>query len=162
MNLVLDLLIAVVAVGLVALAVTSQGTERATAVGLSLNVIILANTTLLRLVEAWASLEVSLGAIARLRSVVTETPQEENTGEQRLSPPVNWPISGSIVLRDLEASYRQVQVRGGTVALSVNEILVRQNLHSRISALKLMPDRSFSYAVELGGMTAMSFLHEPS
>lgn len=105
LNLVLDLLIAVVAVGLVALAVTSRGTERATAIGLSLNMIILANTTLLRLVESWTSLEVSLGAIARLRSVVTETPQEENTGEQKLTAPTNWPVAGSIVVHGLEASY---------------------------------------------------------
>ena len=106
LNLVLDLLIAVVAVGLVALAVTSRGTERATAIGLSLNMIILANTTLLRLVESWTSLEVSLGAIARLRSVVTETPREENTGEQKLTAPTNWPVAGSIVVHGLEASYR--------------------------------------------------------
>ncbi|KAE8423949.1 P-loop containing nucleoside triphosphate hydrolase protein [Aspergillus pseudocaelatus] len=120
LNLVLDLLIAVLAMGLVSLAVTSQGTERATAVGLSLNIIILANTTLLRLVEAWTSLEVSLGAIARLRSVVTETPQEENTGEQKLSPPVNWPVSGSIVVRDLEASYRLPKPALENICLKVN------------------------------------------
>ncbi|KAE8142964.1 P-loop containing nucleoside triphosphate hydrolase protein [Aspergillus pseudotamarii] len=118
LNLVLDLLIAVVALGLVALAVTSQGTERATAVGLSLNMIILANSTLLRLVEAWTSLEVSLGAIARLRSVVTETPQEENTGEQNLSPPVNWPVSGGIVVRDLEASPPKLALEN--ISLKVN------------------------------------------
>ncbi|KAE8345516.1 hypothetical protein BDV24DRAFT_178254 [Aspergillus arachidicola] len=121
LNLVLDLVIAFVAVGLVALAVASRGTETSTAVGLSLNMIILANTTLLRLVESWTSLEVSLGAIARLRSVVTETPREESTGEQKLSPPANWPVSGSIVVHGLEASYSPPK-------------LALQNIHLEVKA----------------------------
>ncbi|KNG91202.1 ATP-binding cassette transporter [Aspergillus nomiae NRRL 13137] len=120
LNLVLDLLIAVVAVGLVALAVTSRGTERATAVGLSLNMIILANTTLLRLVESWTSLEVSLGAIARLRSVVTETPEEENASDHKLSLPLNWPVSGSIVARGLEAAYSPPKLALENIHLEVN------------------------------------------
>ncbi|KAB8259252.1 P-loop containing nucleoside triphosphate hydrolase protein [Aspergillus pseudonomiae] len=120
LNLVLDLLIALVAVGLVALAVTSRGAERATAVGLSLNMIILANTTLLRLVESWTSLEVSLGAIARLRSAVTETPQEENTSDQKWYSPVDWPISGSIIARGLEASYSPPKLALENIHLEIN------------------------------------------
>jgi ABC-type multidrug transport system fused ATPase/permease subunit len=106
-------LIAAVAVGLVALSVTFQGTNGAASVGVSLNMIILANTTLLRLVENWTTLEVSLGAIARLRSVVAETPQEENNHEQNWVPPTNWPVSGDIVVQNVEASYRQVYINEG-------------------------------------------------
>ncbi|KAE8377973.1 P-loop containing nucleoside triphosphate hydrolase protein [Aspergillus bertholletiae] len=93
---------------------------RATAVGLSLNIIILANTTLLRLVQSWTSLEVSLGAIARVRSVVTETPQEETIGEQERSPPTNGPTSGSLVVRGLEGSYSHAKLALRNIDLNVN------------------------------------------
>ncbi|KAE8154272.1 putative ABC transporter [Aspergillus avenaceus] len=105
LNLVLDLLIAGIAVGLVAVSVTFQGTKSAAAIGVSLNMIILANTTLLRLVQTFTNLEVSLGAIARLRSVITLTPQEEGSTHDQCRSLAHWPDSGAISIQDLEVAY---------------------------------------------------------
>jgi len=77
LNVVLDLLIAGVAVGVISVALAFRGTMTGGQVGVALNMVLLANTTLLRLVESYASLEISLGAIARLRDAIQEAPQED-------------------------------------------------------------------------------------
>ncbi|KAK3354626.1 hypothetical protein B0H65DRAFT_437958 [Neurospora tetraspora] len=76
LNVVLDLLVAGVAVGTILLAVSLKGTVTGGQVGVALSVIIVANATLLSLVHSWTNLEVSLGAISRLKSVEEDTPQE--------------------------------------------------------------------------------------
>lgn len=105
LNVVLDLLIAGVAATVICLAVYYNGTTTGAQVGVALNLILVANTTLLRLVESWTSLEISLGAIARLKAVATETPKEDKLWEN-LIPPANWPSSGTVELRNISASYK--------------------------------------------------------
>ncbi|KAK1782721.1 ABC transporter type 1, transmembrane domain-containing protein [Copromyces sp. CBS 386.78] len=65
LNVVLDLLIAGVAVGTIFLAVSLKSTMTGGQVGVALSVIIAANATLLSLVQSWTNLEISLGAISR-------------------------------------------------------------------------------------------------
>lgn len=108
LNVVLDLMIAGVAVIVIALTVVLRDTTSGAQVGVALNMILVANTTLLRLVERWTTLEISLGAIARLKSVVNETPQEEKLSET-LSPSENWPQSGSIEMENVTVSYRYTE-----------------------------------------------------
>ncbi|KAJ5797179.1 uncharacterized protein N7518_005719 [Penicillium psychrosexuale] len=62
--------------------------------GIALNMIIAANTTLLRLVENWTTLETSLGAVSRLRSVDHGTLSEDE-GWDCLEPSPEWPIHRS-------------------------------------------------------------------
>ncbi|PLB52013.1 P-loop containing nucleoside triphosphate hydrolase protein [Aspergillus steynii IBT 23096] len=77
---------------IMALRNTATGAE----VGVALNMIIAANTTLLRLVEGWTSLETSLGAVARLRSVDLNTPPEgEDIGNHNLSSSVTSPSTSN-------------------------------------------------------------------
>lgn len=109
LNIVLDLLIACIAVVVIALAVTLKGTTSGAQIGVALNLIILANTTLLRLVESWTTLEISLGAVARLKSAVEETPQEEQPGED-LIPPPDWPSAGALELKNVTVSYKYVYI----------------------------------------------------
>ncbi|OAA63744.1 ABC transporter, transmembrane domain, type 1 [Niveomyces insectorum RCEF 264] len=139
LNVVLDMVVACLAVGIVWLAVaatngaailplptTSAGTITGGQVGVALNIILVTNTTLLRLVQAWTNLEISLGAVARLREAVEETPQEENRSEVqrqhrerwrygnienagRLAGneiPNNWPEAGDVKFSNVTASYR--------------------------------------------------------
>lgn len=115
LNVVLDLLIAGIAVGTIWLAVVFRGSTTGGQVGVALNVILVTNSTLLKLVESWTNLEISLGAVARLKEVDTTTPSEEEQRPQRegaqrhddddefLTP--DWPSTGAIGFKDVNASY---------------------------------------------------------
>ncbi|KAL7898266.1 multidrug resistance-associated protein [Trichoderma sp. SZMC 28014] len=104
LSLVLNLIVSGIAIGLIALAVKWRGTTTGGDIGAALNLIMVANTTLVRLVEYWASLEVSLGAIARLRNVELHTPQED-LPEEDLVTYGGWPTKGEVHIADLDAGY---------------------------------------------------------
>ena len=104
LKLVLELLVSFVAVAIIAIAVNWRGSTSQADIGLSLNLILVANTTLIRLVESWASLEVSLGAIARLKDAVTNTPQEDRPWEDNV-PDHAWPTRGKLHMAQLSAGY---------------------------------------------------------
>ena len=63
LNIVLDLMIAAIATGLITLAVVMKGTTTSGQIGMALNIVLVVNTTLLSLVESWTNLEISLGAM---------------------------------------------------------------------------------------------------
>ena len=105
LNVVLDLLIAGVAVFLIASAVRFRNTVTGADMGIALNMIIAANTTLLRLVENWTTLETSLGAVSRLRLVDHGTLSEDEVLDC-LEPSPEWPSIGSVKIKDLSAGYR--------------------------------------------------------
>ncbi|KAF3061093.1 Multidrug resistance-associated protein 1 [Daldinia childiae] len=106
LRIVLDLLIAGIAVGVIALAVTLRTTTSGGQVGVALNIVLVANTTLLRLVESWTNLEISLGAIARIKTLEEEVPPENQPSETTI-PPETWPSSGSVEIQDLTAAYNE-------------------------------------------------------
>ena len=98
-------MIAGIAVSVIGLAVALRGTTSGASVGVALNLILVANTTLLRLVESWTNLEISLGAIARLKSVVEQTSPEDRLWEN-LTPEECWPTRGDIELENVTVSYK--------------------------------------------------------
>ncbi|RAK95436.1 putative ATP-binding cassette transporter, partial [Aspergillus ibericus CBS 121593] len=104
LKVILDCLIAVVAVVLIGLTVMFKSTTTGADIGLALNLIIVANTTLLRLVQNWTSLETSLGAIARLKSVQECVPSEERG--LTLEPDSRWPV-GDVQIDDVSVSYSE-------------------------------------------------------
>ncbi len=106
---VLDLLVAAIAVGLIWLGVANKNTTTGGEIGVGLNLILVTNTTLLRLVEAWTDLEISLGAVARLREADQDTPKEDQPGEI-LEPAEEWPVSGQVVIANLTAGYRWIHL----------------------------------------------------
>ncbi|CAK7201309.1 hypothetical protein SEUCBS139899_004012 [Sporothrix eucalyptigena] len=139
LNVVLDTLVAGIAVGTVWVAVAgavalsspshpSQPSKiwspSGGQVGVALNIILVTNTTLLRLVQSWTNLEVSLGAVARLREAAQETPQEEvlqkinnddtsaleRADEEAEQMTKDWPSSGRIELTNVTASYKWVSL----------------------------------------------------
>lgn len=112
LGVVLDLLVAAVAVGTIALACLRDGGAASTGgqIGVALNMILVANTTLLRLVKSWTGLEISLGAVARLRDVEQTTPREDEEQldrdvNPRVAPPPGWPSAGAVQLSGVTASY---------------------------------------------------------
>lgn len=56
-------MIAAIATSLTTLAVVMRGTTTSGQIGMALNIVLVANTTLLSLVESWTNLEISLGAM---------------------------------------------------------------------------------------------------
>ncbi|KAM3479993.1 hypothetical protein MY8738_005196 [Beauveria namnaoensis] len=101
---VLELIVNTVAIAIVLLAVMG-GDERGTRIGVALNLVILTNKTLIALVLGFTDLEVSLGAISRLKTVDEMTPQEDLPRETQM-PPKHWPIHGDLVLSNLCTGYR--------------------------------------------------------
>ncbi|KAI1427713.1 putative ABC transporter [Xylaria sp. FL1777] len=118
LNIVLDLLSAAVATSVIAIAVSLRGTVSGAQVGIALNIMLLANTTLLKLVDNWTMLETSLGAIARLKSLETSTPAEGQEG-RGLQPAKNWPCEGRVEFRDITASYQSDSMALRRVSLSI-------------------------------------------
>ncbi|PTB62314.1 hypothetical protein BBK36DRAFT_1172514 [Trichoderma citrinoviride] len=104
LSLILNLIVNGIAIGLIVLAVRWRGTTTGGDIGAALNLILAANATLVRLVESWASLEVSLGAIARLRNVERYTPQEDRP-EEDLVTHAGWPTKGEVQIAHLDAGY---------------------------------------------------------
>lgn len=107
LNIFLDLFTAAVATSVIVAALVFRGHFSGAQVGIALNIMLVANTTLLKLVESLTALETSLGAISRLKTLEETTPVEDNTAEC-LEPPENWPSRGSIEFRNISASYQYV------------------------------------------------------
>jgi ATP-binding cassette, subfamily C (CFTR/MRP), member 1 len=72
-------------------------------IGIALNMILLVNATLLKLIENYTNLEISLGAIARLKETIEETPQEDGPEEDCTTR--GWPSAGAVKVDHLEVSY---------------------------------------------------------
>ncbi|KAJ4251360.1 hypothetical protein NW762_011341 [Fusarium torreyae] len=108
LNIVLDLIIAAMAIILIILAVFLEDSTTAGQVGMSLNIVLIANTTLLGLVTSWTNMEISLGAISRLKSLEADTAVEEQPSTEIILPD-NWPSCGAVEIRDVTVSYENQQ-----------------------------------------------------
>lgn len=105
LNLVLELIISGIAIGLIGIILTRTDATTGGGIGVALNLILAANTTLVRLVESWTGLEISLGAVSRLRAVEAYTPREEQESPKHTPDPA-WPMQGDVRIRNLAIGYR--------------------------------------------------------
>jgi ATP-binding cassette subfamily C (CFTR/MRP) protein 1 len=101
---ILDCVITGFAVILIAFTIFYRSTTAGADLGLALNLIIVANTTLLKLVQSWTSLETSLGAIARLKSIQEHLPTEDSTSHT-LNPGPRWPSIGNLQVNEMSVGY---------------------------------------------------------
>ncbi|KAK0716329.1 ABC transporter [Lasiosphaeris hirsuta] len=104
LTLVLDLLVAAIAVLLAVLVVQLRGTVAAGGVGLALLGVIQFSQHVKLLVTFWTTLETHIGSVARLRSFA-ETTRGEDQPEEKDTPPPGWPAGGGIEFRRLDAGY---------------------------------------------------------
>lgn len=107
LGVVLDLVAASLATAVVGLAVAMRGRVTGAQIGVALNVMLVVNGTLLKLVRAWTTLEISLGAVARLKMLETSVLPEDGEGEDCEVPPC-WPEQGRVEFRGVTAAYRYV------------------------------------------------------
>lgn len=106
--LVVDLLVAALAVLLVALIVRFRHPADAGFVGVALINIMSFNTTLSVVITNWTAIETSLGAVSRIKSFGQTTPSENLPQEsEQVSP--DWPSGGTIHISDPSASYSSDQ-----------------------------------------------------
>lgn len=106
LTLVLNLLVMGILVVLVALAVELRNTSGG-ALGVALNNVSAISATLAYVIQAWTSLETSIGALARLKSFQSETPSEHLPNECH-DPGSTWPSTGMIQFIDVTTQYRWV------------------------------------------------------
>ncbi|KAJ5374337.1 hypothetical protein N7517_006343 [Penicillium concentricum] len=104
LKVILDCIMTGFAVILIAFTISYRNTTAGADLGLALNLIIVANTTLLKLVQSWTALETSLGAIARLKSVQDCLPTEDSAGHT-LDPGLRWPSFGNLQVNDISVGY---------------------------------------------------------
>jgi ATP-binding cassette subfamily C (CFTR/MRP) protein 1 len=104
LGLVLQLLVAVMAVVVVALATSLTGTTSGGRLGVSLSQIVTFNSSLGYLLMFWTMLETCLGAIARLKGFQEGTKSEDKP-EETFIPGDDWPSNGAIEFKNVSASY---------------------------------------------------------
>lgn len=103
-NLVLNLIVAGLAVVLVALIVALTDKTNAGFVGVALVTIMSFNMSLANLIKYWTMLETSMGAIARIRCFVRDVGREsEPAAPLKLEP--CWPQQGRIEISNLTVSH---------------------------------------------------------
>lgn len=94
------------AVTLVAITLKFPSITTQSAIGLALLNLMTFSEFLVLLINSWIKLETSLGAIARLKTFLADTPFEDTLGRGGLKLPSQWPQSGSIEFRNVSARYR--------------------------------------------------------
>ncbi|KAI8286526.1 ABC transporter [Colletotrichum sp. SAR11_57] len=100
--LTMNIIVAVVAVLLVALA--TQLRSDTGNVGAGLVTLITLGGTLTTIVVAYTGLETSLGAIGRLKAFEEETEREDSVGDD-VTPDEAWPMNGRVDIRNVDVSY---------------------------------------------------------
>ena len=106
LQVVLDLLVAGLAVVLVIIVVQLRASISPGLVGLGLLNIMSFNWNLAELIKGWTMLETSLGAISRLKDFVSLTESEVKSHEDHI-PSTCWPREGAVSIQGFSASYSE-------------------------------------------------------
>ncbi|KAF4552927.1 ABC transporter-like protein 4 [Elsinoe fawcettii] len=103
--LVLDLIIAALAVIVVGVAVGLRNNASPGFTGVSLTQIISFTSALKLLIMFWTQLETSIGAVTRIRQFEEQTPSEHLPLEN-FEPPESWPEVGTLEMHAVSAQYK--------------------------------------------------------
>ncbi|KAK1639348.1 P-loop containing nucleoside triphosphate hydrolase protein [Colletotrichum phormii] len=117
LGIVLDLMVAAIATGLITIAVYVRGTTTAGQIGMALNIVLVANATFLSLVTSWTNMEISLGAISRLKTLEADTPKEDQPHEDFTEA---WPSSGAVEFDKVTVSYNSDSVALQDITMKVS------------------------------------------
>ncbi|KAL1869218.1 hypothetical protein Plec18167_007884 [Paecilomyces lecythidis] len=105
LNLVLDLVIAAMAVVLMAIATSLGNQFSAGGMGVALNLVLSLNQILVHAIQSWTQLETSIGAVSRVHSFQKDTPCEATDMES--APAIQeWPTEGKVEFDNLTVTYQ--------------------------------------------------------
>ncbi|KAJ5157304.1 P-loop containing nucleoside triphosphate hydrolase protein [Penicillium canariense] len=104
LSVVLDLIVAAIAVVVVSIALSMKGSPSLNLLGIALFNIVNFSSTLQLLVTQWIGLETSIGAVSRIRSYVQDAQTEDLDSESEVVPTF-WPEKGSVQIVGVSASY---------------------------------------------------------
>lgn len=108
LNLVMDMVVAVIAVCVVAIATQLPHRTSGGYLGLALSRVLDFSQMLAYLIISWTKLETSLGAISRIRGFEKSTPPEDDLAASYTEPTATWPERGEVVFENVIARYRYV------------------------------------------------------
>ncbi|KYK59789.1 hypothetical protein DCS_00923 [Drechmeria coniospora] len=105
LNLVLDLIVAVLAVVMISVAVLLRGSTNAAFAVVALCNMMDLSDVMKASISVWTIFETSIGAVARMRSFGEPTPCE-NLPQESHTPPANWPRHGTIAMDAVTVAYK--------------------------------------------------------
>ncbi|KAM0819840.1 hypothetical protein AB5N19_05656 [Seiridium cardinale] len=118
LNLVLDLIVACLAVVLIAVAVSLRNSTSVGFAGVALFNIMNLSAALKSAITSWTMLETSIGAVARVKRYEESTPEEDMADEDQ-HPSASWPALGTIIFEDVTASYKDGDERTALSGISL-------------------------------------------
>jgi ABC-type multidrug transport system fused ATPase/permease subunit len=107
LTLVLDLMVAAIAVIVISVALFMKGSPSMNMLGIALFNIVHFSWTLQSLVKNWIGLETSIGAVARIRAYTQHATTEDLDSETEIVAE-NWPQRGDVEICNISASYEYV------------------------------------------------------
>ena len=118
LQLILDFLVAAVAVILIVLVVELRGVLSGAFVGISLVNVILFSQNLKLVLQYWTMLETHIGAVSRIKNFSNSTNPEPSPPGKTILPP-NWPAHGAIEFRSVSAGYDRSRMVLKDVSFSI-------------------------------------------
>jgi ATP-binding cassette subfamily C (CFTR/MRP) protein 1 len=104
LSLVIDLVITALAVLVVGIAVVIRNRVSVGFTGVSLSQIISLTSYMKLIILFWTQMEMSLGAVSRIKTF-SEEAGDENLTEEDYDPPKFWPSHGALDIKDLCVTY---------------------------------------------------------
>jgi ATP-binding cassette, subfamily C (CFTR/MRP), member 1 len=105
LTLSVDLVIALLAVIMIIVTTTLREQIGPGYMGVALTNVLAFGSTLKAALTSWVSLEISIGAVARIKNFASRTEPEGGVNEVLDRPGTGWPSHGSIQITNLSASY---------------------------------------------------------
>ncbi|KOC10592.1 putative sulfonylurea receptor/ ABC transporter [Aspergillus flavus AF70] len=104
LTIVLDLVLAGMAVILVAITTSLRDKFTPGEVGVALNLVLTFNQSLVQTINSWTQLEISIGAVSRVQQFA-KTPSERRTSAANAAASHGWPREGTVVFDRVTAGY---------------------------------------------------------
>ncbi|KAJ0323507.1 hypothetical protein COL5a_008296 [Colletotrichum fioriniae] len=150
-----DTVIAVIAVVLIVLVTTLREQIGPGFIGVALTNVLAFSGCVKAIITSWVMLEVSLGAVARVRNFSLTTASEDNSRVQLAEPEGEWPSRGAVELRKVTASYagksslilcllRMMDLDSGTIAIDDVDIATLPHEYVR-SKIVAVPQESYIF-----------------
>ncbi|KAL2881878.1 hypothetical protein SGCOL_002614 [Colletotrichum sp. CLE4] len=150
-----DMVIAVIAVVLIVLVTTLREQIGPGFIGVALTNVLAFSGCVKAIITSWVMLEVSLGAVARVRNFSLTTASEDGSRVQLAEPEGEWPSRGAVELRGVTTSYagksslilcllRMMELDSGTITIDNIDIATLPHEYVR-SKIVAVPQESYIF-----------------